>query len=188
LKRFVAAQRGASVGFGARQPNGGAMSRLAIAGLVIAASCTTAVAQPKDDAEQARRALSSYVYLMDSASNRVLVSTKYWRNDPKYDDRAFHRFLDVLTALEKKGFRQDEKAAIDSWAGSKPYARCFVYLEDEKAGKAAKGNITTGSRVWCSESGISEQEIGGSDAPKHLDQVLAKFDTFLNLAKQNLKK
>ena len=61
-------------------------------------------------------------------------------------------------------------------------------INSNAAGKAAKGNITTGSRVWCSESGISEQEIGASDAPKHLEQVLAKFDTFLNLAKQNLKK
>jgi len=157
---------------------------------VAAIAAATAHAQPSDQADQQKRALSSYVYLMDQAGNKVLVSTKFWRNDPKYDDRAFHRFLDVLAALEKRGFRQDEKAAIDSWSGSKPFARCFVYLEDLQAGGRASKNapITSGSRVWCSESGISEQEIRASDGAKHVDQVLQKFDTFLDLAKQNVKK
>ncbi|HVE51344.1 MAG TPA: hypothetical protein VNG69_17205 [Casimicrobiaceae bacterium] len=166
------------------------MSTLAIpVALVLALLAGPAHAQPKDDAAQDKRALASYAYLMDRAGNRVLVSTKYWRNDPKYDDRTFHRFLDVLSALEKKGFGQDEKAVIDTWSGTKPYARCFVYLEDIQAGRPVKGaGPTTGSRVWCSESGISEQELKASDTPKHVDEVMKRFDTFLDLAKQNVKK
>jgi len=162
-------------------------SMLATAALL---GASLAVAQPSDQPDQLKRALNSYVYLMDQAGNKVLVSTKFWRGDPKYDDRTFHRFLDALSALEKRGFRQDEKATIDTWSGSKPFARCFVYLEDLQAGGRTSKNapVSTGSRVWCSESGISEQEIKASDTPKHLDQVMQKFDTFLDLAKQNVKK
>ena len=160
-----------------------------VAALALATSMT-ATAQPSDQPDQLKRALSSYVYVMDNGGNKVLVSTKFWRNDPKYDDRAFHRFLDVLNGLEKRGFRQDDKATIASWSGTQPFARCFVYLEDLQAGGRTAKNapVTTGSRVWCSESGISEQEIKASDGPKHLDQVMQKFDTFLDLAKQNVKK
>jgi hypothetical protein len=154
----------------------------------LAVAAAPVLAQPSTEPDQAARALSSYVYLMDSAGHKVLVSTKFWRNDPKYDDRSFHRFLDVLDALEKRGFRQSEKAAIRKWDGTAPFARCFIYLEDLQAGRKAKGGTTSGARVWCSESGVSEVEIDPSDNPKHVAQVMDRFDTFLERAKQNLQK
>jgi len=57
-----------------------------------------ALAQPQAEAPM-DRSIPAYVYLMDDHDDKVLVSTQFWRNDPKYDDRAFHRFLDVLAAL-----------------------------------------------------------------------------------------
>jgi hypothetical protein len=87
-----------------------------------------AAAQPTNSAEQQERAVSPYLYLTDSAGNKVLLSTQFWRNDPKYDDRAFHRFLDVMAALEKRGFRRNDKAVID-WDKPEPVVRCYIYLE-----------------------------------------------------------
>lgn len=156
--------------------------------LVLALFAGCASAQPTDAPEQAKRTVNTYTFLMDASGHRVLVSTAFWRNDPKYDDRAFHRFLDVLAALEKKGFRQDEKAAISNWDAPAPYARCYVYLEDLQAGQRSKTAIASGSRVWCSSSGISEQDVKPSDSPKHVDQLLKRFDSMLDLARKNLKK
>ena len=147
----------------------------------------TALAQPTDDAA-ASRAVEAYVYLMNGAGDRVLVSTQFFRNDPKYDERAFHRFMDVLAALEKRGFRKDPKATIESWDKPAPYVRCYIYLEDRQAGRKTARGITSGSRVWCTENGASEIELDRSDAPKHLDTVLSHFDTYFNRARKNVHK
>jgi hypothetical protein len=144
--------------------------------------------QPADSPEQAKRTVATYAFLMDASGNRVLVSTAFWRNDAKYDDRAFHRFLDVMSGVEKRGFRQDEKAQISNWDAPAPYARCYIYLEDLQSGQRTKAGVTSGARVWCSSSGISEQDVKHSDAPKHVDQVLQRFDSMLSLARKNLKK
>jgi hypothetical protein len=121
--------------------------------------------------------------MMDNANNRVLVSTNFWRNDAKYDDRAFHRFLDVLATLEKKGFRMDPKATIDSWDKPTPYARCYIYLEDLQVAQKTKTGMATGSRVWCSGAGISEAELRQSDAQGHIGQVVQRFDLMLGKAR-----
>ncbi|MEP6944161.1 MAG: hypothetical protein ABI981_14560, partial [Betaproteobacteria bacterium] len=94
------------------------LSVLAIA--AVAALSGAVIAQPADPSEPANRAVAAYVYLMDAKGNRVLVNTQFWRNDPKYDERALHRFVDVLNALEKQGFRKDPKAVIDSWDKPEP--------------------------------------------------------------------
>ena len=154
--------------------------------LTLALIAGIAGAQPTGAPDQAVRAVNAYVYMMDGQSNKVLVSTQFWRNDPKYDDRAFHRFLDAIAAVEKRGFRKDDKAVIDNWEKKVPFARCYVYLEDLQAGRKTKGGVTTGTRVWCAESGVSEVEVDKSDAPKHVEQVLQRFDTFLDRAKKNL--
>jgi hypothetical protein len=149
-----------------------------------AALCAApALAQPAGTADQQARLVNTYVYLMDGGNNRVLVSTNFWRNDPKYDDRAFHRFMEVLAALEKKGFRMDPKAVIDSWDKPAPFARCYVYLEDLQVAQKGKGSIASGSRVWCSGAGISEAELRGSDGQGHVTQVLQRFDLMLGKAR-----
>lgn len=143
-------------------------------------------AQPINSPEQAARTVSPYLYLMDSQGNRVLLSTQFWRNDVKYDDRAFHRFLDVVSGLEKRGFHRDDKAVIDDWDKAEPFARCYIYMEDLQAGSSKKGTITTGSRTWCSDNGISEHAIRPSDTPEHAQQVLRFFVEYFDRAKKNL--
>lgn len=163
------------------------MKPWAVLGLSFA-FCSVAVAQPMSTPDQNARALSAYVYMMDGGNNRVLVTTQFWRNDVKYDERVFHRYLDVVSALEKRGFRKDERATIESWEKPEPYARCYIYLEDLQAGRKAKNAWTSGTRLWCTNNGISELELNGSDNAKHLDQAMAQFDQFLSRAKANLKK
>jgi hypothetical protein len=126
--------------------------------------------------------------LVDSTGNKVLLSTQFWRNDAKYDDRAFHRFLDVMAALEKRGFHKDDKAVIDNWDKPEPFARCYIYMEDLQAAKKTKGALVSGSRVWCADNGASERDLRPSDSPKHVDEVLKYFDEYLARAKTRLHK
>jgi len=153
---------------------------LALAGVLCAAPV---LAQPTGTADQAARSVNAYVYMMDGANNRVLVSTNFWRNDLKYDERSFNRFMEVLAALEKKGFRIDPKAVIDSWDKPASFARCYVYLEDLQVAQKGKGAAIPGARVWCSGAGISEAELRQSDAQGHVAQVLQRFDLMLGKAK-----
>ncbi len=165
------------------------MLRLTLAALWAAlALLPPAMAQPTANPDQASRAVVTYVYLMDQASNKILVSTQFWRNDPKYDDRAFHRFLDVLTALEKLGFRKDDKATIDNWDKPAPFVRCYIYLEDRQAGRTTKAGTTSGTRLWCSDNGASELELNQSDSPKHIELVMRHFQTYFDRAKKNVRK
>ena len=157
------------------------------AALVIAMALQNAGwAQPINATEQVSRSVSSYLYLADAEGNRVLLSTQFWRNDSKYDDRALHRFFDVMTGLEKRGFHKDEKAVIDNWEKPEAIARCYIYMEDLQAGSRAKGGIVTGSRLWCTDNGVSEHEISPSDNARHVEQVLQYFDAYLARAKRNL--
>lgn len=121
---------------------------------------------------------------MNSAGSKVLLSTQFRRNDPTYDDRAFHRFMGVIAGLEKRGFHPDSKAAIDSWDKPEPVTRCYIYLEDAQAGMKTKSGLITGSRVWCTDNGASEHDIRRSDSPKHVDAVLRSFDLYLARAEK----
>jgi hypothetical protein len=141
-----------------------------------------AAAQPANTAEQEERTVGPYLYLTDSGGNKVLLSTQFWRNDPKYDDRAFHRFLDVMSALEKRGFHKNDKAVID-WDKPEPVVRCYIYLEDLQAAKKAKGVVVSDSRLWCADNGASEHEVRPSDTPKHVDEVMKYFDEYFARAK-----
>jgi hypothetical protein len=156
--------------------------------LAVALSTAIADAQPVNTPDQSVRSLGAYVYMMDGSSNKVLVTTQFFRNDPKYDDRAFHRYLDVVSALEKRVFKKDERATIESWDKPEKYARCYIYLEDLQAGRKTKTGMTSGTRLWCTNNGISELELNQSDNPKHVDQALHQFDAFLDRAKVNLRK
>jgi hypothetical protein len=146
-----------------------------------------AAAQPANTAEQEERTVGPYLYLTDSSGNKVLLSTQFWRNDPKYDDRAFHRFLDVMAALEKRGFRKNDKAVID-WDKPEPVVRCYIYLEDLQTARKAKGAIVSDSRLWCADNGASEHEVKPSDTPKHVDEVMKYFDEYFARAKAKVHK
>jgi hypothetical protein len=146
-----------------------------------------ASAQPTNVAEQQERAVSSYLYLANSDGDKVLLSTQFWRNDPKYDDRAFHRFLDVMAALEQRGFHKNDKIVID-WDKPEPLVRCYIYLEDMQAARKAKGTVVSDSRLWCADNGASEHEVRPSDTPKHVDDVMKYFDEYFARAKAKVHK
>ena len=165
------------------------MQRLAaLAPLALALFAAAATAQPTNAPDQAERALSPYVYLVDGKGNRILVSTQFWRNDQKYDDRAFHRFLDVLAALEKRGFKKSDKVTIEGWDKPQPYSRCFIYLEDLQSGRVTKTTVTSGARVWCTATGISEIAIQPSDNAKHVAQVMDKFEMMFDKSQKSIGK
>ncbi len=159
-----------------------------LAPLAFAVAAVAAHAQPSNSPEQAQRAINPYVYMMDKAGHKVLVSTQFWRNDLKYDDRSFHRFLEVLAQLEKRGFQKNDKATIESWDKPQPFSRCFVYLEDLQSGRATKSGITSGTRVWCTETGISEIEIRNSDSPKHVAEIMQRFDMMFDKSRKAVQK
>jgi hypothetical protein len=158
----------------------------ALVPLVFALVAGLAGAQPAGKPDDLERAINPYVYVMDGKGNKVLVSTQFWRNDQKYDDRAFHRFIDVLAQLEKRGFRKNEKATIETWDKPQPFSRCYIYLEDMQNARGAKP--TSGARVWCTETGISEIDVRNSDNPKHVAEVMQRFDMMLDKSKKALAK
>src|SRR4051794_17698988 len=80
-------------------------------------------AQPPAGGDASARTVSIYVYLMDTQGNKALLTTNLAREDPRYDDRALHRFLEVLTGLEKRGFHKDDNAYIQDWDKPEPFAR-----------------------------------------------------------------
>ncbi|MGH8851429.1 MAG: hypothetical protein ACREYD_10575 [Casimicrobiaceae bacterium] len=164
------------------------MSRMFLGIALALVLCEGVPAQPTNAPEQQQRTVNPYLYLMDSSGNKILLSTQFWRNDPKYDDRAFHRFLDVMAALEKRGFHKNEKAVIADWDKPEPFARCYIYLEDLQAARKTKGGLVSGSRLWCSDNGASEHEVRQSDTPKHVDDVMKSFDEYFARAKAKLHK
>jgi hypothetical protein len=146
-----------------------------------------AAAQPANTPEEQERAVAPYLYLTDSNGNKVLLSTQFWRNDSKYDDRAFHRFLDVMSALEKRGFHKNDKAVID-WDKPEPVVRCYIYLEDLQTARKVKGPAVSDTRLWCAENGASDHEVKPSDTPKHVDQVMKYFDEYFARAHAKVHK
>ncbi len=160
-----------------------------LVGLVIAFILSGAAsAQPTAAPDQQEKTVNPYLYLVDSNGNKVLLSTQFWRNDPKYDDRAFHRFLEVMTALEKRGFHKDEKAVIENWDKPEPVVRCYIYMEDLQSAKKAKGAVVSDSRLWCADNGASEHEVRPSDTAKHVDEVMKYFDEYFARAKARVHK
>lgn len=160
---------------------------LALTAAFAAALSDGAAAQPTTAAEEQDRTVSPYLYLADSDGNKVLLSTQFWRNDPKYDDRAFHRFLDVMAALEKRGFHKNDKIVID-WDKPEPVVRCYIYLEDLQSAKKTKGVVISDTRLWCAENGASDHEVRRSDTPKHVDEVMKYFDEYFARAKARVRK
>ena len=147
----------------------------------IALGATASFAQYKDSPDQAARKLNPYVYMRDSAGDKVFLETQFWRNDAGYDQKALTRVSEVMAGLEKRGFKGDPSAA-NGWDKPEKVVRCRINME--VVNKRWRGK--TGTIVNCENTGISEAEIAGSEEPKHVSEVLDAFDKQFKLAKEKL--
>ena len=154
----------------------------AVCGLV-ALAATGVAAQYKDTPDQAARKLNPYVYMRDSAGDKVFLDTQFWRNDPGYDQKALTRLSEVMSGLEQRGFKGDPNAA-NGWDKPEKVVRCRINMEIYN--KRWKGK--TGAIVNCENTGISEAEVAGSEDPKHVKEVLDAFDKQFKLAKEKTGK
>ncbi|MGE5171678.1 MAG: hypothetical protein ACM3JC_15050 [Rudaea sp.] len=152
--------------------------RSAICGLC-ALAATTAFAQYKDAPDQAARKLNPYVYMRDGAGDKVFLESQFWRNDPAYDQRALTRLSEVMSALEKRGFKGDPNAA-QGWDKPEKVVRCRINME--VVNKRWRGK--TGAVVDCENTGISEAEVQNSEDAKHVSKILEAFDRLFKLAKE----
>ena len=132
---------------------------------------------------QADSSAPLYFYLTDPSGNRLLLQTQFSLTNQEADIRVLRRFYGVVAGLEQKGFKRNDKVTISDWDKKEKFAKCYIYLEDAESGKG-KG---TGTRIWCSGSGISEVAVSPSDDPKHVDKVLERFAFFLAKAREGLK-
>jgi hypothetical protein len=156
--------------------------RYALCG-VCALAATAALAQYKDAPDQASRKLNPYVYMRDAAGDKVFLESQFWRNDPAYDQKSLTRLSEVMSALEKRGFKGDPNAA-QGWDKPEKVVRCRINME--VVNKRWRGK--TGAMVDCENTGISEAEIAGSEEPKHVEKILQDFDRLFKLAKEKLGK
>ena len=147
--------------------------------LALAAAAVSA--QYKDAPDQAARKLNPYVYMRDGAGDKVFLESQFWRNDPGYDQKALTRLSEVMSGLEKRGYKGDTSAA-NGWDKPEKVVRCRINMEIYN--KRWRGK--TGTIVNCENTGISEAEVAGSDDPKHVQEVLAAFDKQFKLAKDKL--
>lgn len=154
-----------------------------LASALLALSISGVSAQPSASPDAQSRSVNPYLYMTDAAGDKVLLSTTFWGNDEAYDDRALHRFFAVMSELEKRGFRKNDRASID-WNKKSAHARCAVYLETVIPGGKGK----TGTRVWCDDSGLGEFTVSPSEDPKHIETVMKRFDLHFAGAKRNAGK
>src|SRR5512142_969632 len=156
--------------------------RYALCGMCVLAA-GAALAQYKDAPDQAARKLNPYVYMRDGAGNKVFVESQFWRNDPAYDQKSLTRLSEVMSGLEKRGFKGDPSAA-QGWDKAEKVVRCRINME--VVNKRWRGK--TCAMVDCENTGISEAEIAGSEEPKHVEKILQDFDRLFKLAKEKLGK
>jgi hypothetical protein len=154
--------------------------RYAVAALC-AVAATATLAQYKDAPDQQARKLNPYVYMRDGAGDKVFLETQFWRNDSAYDQKALARVSEVMSGLEKRGFKGDA-AAANGWDKPEKVVRCRINME--VVNKRWRGK--TGAIVNCENTGISEAEVAGSEDPKHVKEVLDAFDKQFKLAKDKL--
>jgi hypothetical protein len=154
--------------------------RFAACALLALASMAT-WAQYKDTPEQQARKLNPYVYMRDGAGDKVFLESQFWRNDPAYDQKALSRLSEVMSGLEKRGYKGDVNAA-NGWDKPEKVVRCRINME--VVNKRWRGK--TGTIVNCESTGISEAEVAGSEDPKHVKEVLDAFDKQFKLAKEKL--
>ena len=152
-----------------------------IGGVLLALTTGFAAAQPAEDAEKAVGSINPYVYMRDGTGNKLYIETQFWRNDPAYDARALKRLSDVMTGLEKLGFKQNTDAA-NGWDKPEKVVRCRINMEaTTKRWRGKSGTI-----VGCEGTGISDAEVRPSEDPKHVTLVLDAFSKQFKIAKEKL--
>src|SRR5512146_693414 len=154
--------------------------RYALCGMC-ALAATAALAQYKDAPDQAARKLNPYVYMRDAAGDKVFLESQFWRNDPAYDQKSLTRLSEVMSALEKRGFKGDPNAA-QGWDKPEKVVRCRINME--VVNKRWRGK--TGTLLACEGTGISDAEIVNSEDPKHVKLVLVAFGKHFKIAKEKL--
>jgi hypothetical protein len=150
-------------------------------GILLALAASAPFAQPIEGPEQAARSINPYVYLRDAAGNKVFIETQFWRNDPNYDARALRRISEVMSGLEKLGFKSSPEAG-NGWEKAEKVVRCRINME--VVNKRWRGK--TGTLLACEGTGISDAEIVNSEDPKHVKLVLDAFGKHFKIAKEKL--
>ena len=149
--------------------------------VALALCAAPASAQPDENADKAKGAINPYVYMRDGAGNKLYIETQFWRNDPAYDARALKRLSDVMTGLEKLGFKQNDAAAA-GWDKPENVVRCRINMESTvKRWRGKSGTI-----VACENTGISDAEVRPSEDPKHVALVLDAFGKQFKIAKEKM--
>ena len=149
--------------------------------VLLALAAGSLAAQPTEDPAQATRSINPYVYMRDAAGNKVFIETQFWRNDPDYDAKALRRLSDVMSGLEKLGFKRDAEAA-SGWDKPENVVRCRVNMEVT----AERWRDKSGTLVGCEGTGISDAELRPSDNPQHAQLVLDAFGKQFRIAKEKL--
>jgi hypothetical protein len=149
--------------------------------IALALCAAPAWAQPDENADKAKGAINPYVYMRDSAGNKLYIETQFWRNDPAYDARSLKRLSDVMTGFEKLGFKQNDDAAT-GWDKPEKVVRCRINMESTvKRWRGKSGTI-----VACENTGISDAEVRPSEDPKHVALVLDAFNKQFKIAKEKM--
>jgi hypothetical protein len=143
-----------------------------LGGVLLALAVSTASAQPSESPDEQSKLVNPYVYMRDSAGNKVFVQTTFWRNDPAYDARVLKRLSDVMSALEKVGYKRSVEKVV----------RCRINLEF--VNKRWRGK--SGAIIACEGTGISEAEVVPSEDPKHVKLVMDAYEKQFKLAKEKL--
>ena len=156
-------------------------SNAILGGLLLSLVIGPAWAQPDENAEKAKGSINPYVYMRDGAGNKLYIETQFWRNDPAYDARVLKRLSDVMTGLEKIGFKQNDDAAT-GWDKRENVVRCRINMEST----AKRWRGKSGTIVGCEGTGISDAEIRPSEDPKHVAAVLDAFGKQFKIAKEKL--
>lgn len=166
-----------------------ALGTITLLAAALVAAPIDATAQPTRDPDPLLKSVSEYVYLVNSKGDKILLNTQFWRNDAGYDDRAQHRFFEVMSALEKRGFHKDANATIDNWDDPRPFVRCYIYMEDLQAARSAgRGPMISGTRLQCVDNGASEFSVRASDSPQHVKEILQHFDIYFARAEKKVHK
>ena len=151
-----------------------------LAAMLLALAVGTASAQPAENAEGAKGSINPYVYMRDGAGNKLYIETQFWRNDPGYDARTLKRLSDVMSGLEKLGFKENPAAATGWDKPENNIIRCRINMEST----AKRWRGKSGTIVACEGTGISDAEIRPSEDPKHVQQVLEAFNKQFQLVKE----
>lgn len=154
-----------------------------LSGLLLALATCAVSAQPSENPDEQARSINPYVYMRDAAGNKVFVQTQFWRNDPAYDARALKRISEVMSALEKLGFKRNPEAA-NGWDKPENVVRCRINLEF--VNKRWRGK--SGALISCEGTGISEAEVVPSEDPNHVKLVMDNFEKHFKIAKEKLNR